>query len=203
MKKRTKRKIIPLSVIYREATLSLSVAFLALSIVVGLCFGVAGVSTEARHREMLSRVCSKADVGSGTHGEYVEEIRSLAEEAGQRYFVDTALVLAVIAAESNCRARARSRVGARGLMQLMPATAAEMGIKDLDSMRSNIFGGTRYLSHLLKKFSDLDVAVAAYNSGPTTVRRHKGVPPYKETQAYVEKVLRYYRDFGGTKAYRI
>ncbi|MEE3326736.1 MAG: transglycosylase SLT domain-containing protein [Myxococcota bacterium] len=106
--------------------------------------------------------------------------------------VDPALVKAVIAAESNFQASAVSRAGAVGLMQLMPATAADMGVEAPFEPRQNVRGGVRYLKLLLKRFDSLEHALAAYNAGPETVDRHDGIPPYPETRAYVARVLRFY-----------
>lgn len=114
--------------------------------------------------------------------------------AANRFGLDQDLVFAVIAAESSCRHKARSNKGAQGLMQLMPATAKWLGVRDVRDPEQNIMGGARYLSMLLRQFDgDMDLALAAYNAGPYTVRRYGGIPPYRETKRYVAKV-RHYRD---------
>ena len=93
--------------------------------------------------------------------------------------------------ESNFEARAVSRKGARGLMQLMPATAAQLGVRNVFDVRQNIEGGVRHLRHLLDGYSgDLALALAAYNAGVEAVGRYGGIPPYAETKAYVARVLR-------------
>ena len=115
-----------------------------------------------------------------------------------RHGVDPALVRAVVKAESDYDAGAVSAVGARGLMQLMPETARLMGVNDIHDPEQNIDGGTRYLTRLLDRFDwEVALALAAYNAGEGAVRRHGGVPPYSETQDFVEKVLGYYRDYRG------
>jgi soluble lytic murein transglycosylase len=109
--------------------------------------------------------------------------------------VEPALVKAVIAAESNFRSDAVSRAGAQGLMQLMPATAASLGIEDAFHPRENVDGGTRYLRAMLDRFGDVRRALAAYNAGPEAVDYYEGIPPYRETRNYVIRVLHYYRGY--------
>jgi soluble lytic murein transglycosylase-like protein len=109
--------------------------------------------------------------------------------AAAKHGVDVDLVRAIIQVESGFDHRARSHKGARGLMQLMPGTARDMGARNAFDPRQNIFAGVRYLRFLLDAFEgNVTLATAAYNAGPTTVRRYGGVPPYEETQNYVEKV---------------
>jgi len=120
----------------------------------------------------------------------------IAREA-QQVGVEPALVKAVIAAESAFDPRAVSRKGARGLMQLMPATARDLGVRDSFEPAQNIRGGTRYLRRMLDRYGDVRRALAAYNAGPTAVDRYRGVPPYEETQTYVVRVLDYYRGYHG------
>ena len=111
--------------------------------------------------------------------------------------IQPALVKAVIAAESNFDPQAVSRKGAQGLMQLMPATAEQLGIQDPLRPVQNVRGGTRYLRLMIDRYGDLERALAAYNAGPTAVDRHGGVPPYRETRDYVKRVLTYYRHYHG------
>ena len=113
----------------------------------------------------------------------------LIEAAARRHQVDPRLVHAVITVESRYQARARSRKGAMGLMQLMPATARELQVADPWDPAANIDGGVRHLKQLLARF-DVHLAVAAYNAGAGAVRRFGGVPPFRETQSYVRQVLR-------------
>ncbi len=117
----------------------------------------------------------------------------------RRHAVDAALVKAVMHAESGFNPRATSRKGASGLMQLMPATAARFGVRDIYDPKQNVRGGVRYLKYLLAHFNDDHrLVVAAYNAGENAVKRYKGIPPYPETRAYVRKVLRLHTRYGGT-----
>ncbi len=109
--------------------------------------------------------------------------------AAYKYQLDPALIRAVIHAESAFKPGAVSKAGAKGLMQLMPGTASDMGVDNPLNAQQNIRGGSRYLAQLLAQFNgDLDLACAAYNAGPSTVTQYSGIPPYPETQAYVKRV---------------
>jgi soluble lytic murein transglycosylase-like protein len=117
--------------------------------------------------------------------EYQGPIARAARESG----VDPALIRAVIHAESGFNPHARSRKGAMGLMQLMPGTASDMGVSDPWAAPQNIQGGVKYLAMLLEQYKgDVTLATAAYNAGPRTVDRYRGVPPIAETQTYVQRV---------------
>lgn len=118
------------------------------------------------------------------------------EEASARYGVSVSLLKAVAKAESNFNPSAVSPAGAIGVMQLMPRTAAGLGVSDPYDARQNIMGGAKYLSENLERFGDVELALAAYNAGPNSVTKYGGVPPYTETQNYVKKVMNYMADFG-------
>ena len=119
-----------------------------------------------------------------------EALRADVEAAARRHGLDPSLALAVVRVESCFDVRARSVAGAEGLMQLMPATARELGVADAFSARANLDGGSRYLARMLERFGgDETLALAAYNAGPGHVTRHGGVPPFPETVAYVARVL--------------
>ena len=121
------------------------------------------------------------------------DVRVLARATAERYGLDPDLVLAVVAVESNFEPRAVSKKGAQGLMQLMPATAGDLGVTDALDPATNLDGGARYLQALLRLYKgDLRKALAAYNAGPGAVARHGGVPPYRETQEYVRKIMKQY-----------
>jgi len=122
-------------------------------------------------------------------------LEALIRRTARRYRVDPHLVKAVVAAESNFDALAVSEKGAQGLMQLMPATAKQMGVQSPFRPSENIQGGVRYLKTLLDRYDDVDLALAAYNAGPVAVDRFGGIPPYPETETYVKRVLRFYREY--------
>src|SRR5881296_1695242 len=112
-------------------------------------------------------------------------------DVGNRYGVSPDLIVAIIEAESSFNPRAVSRRGARGLMQLMPGTAATLGVGDPFDPRENIEAGVRHLRALMDRFEgDLPLVLAAYNAGERAVIGHRGIPPYRETRQYVKRILR-------------
>ncbi|MFO7734922.1 MAG: lytic transglycosylase domain-containing protein [bacterium] len=120
---------------------------------------------------------------------------SIIKKACEKYKVDFYLVKSLIKAESLFDKNAVSTKGAMGLMQLMPATAKQMGVDDPFSPEKNIIGGTRLLKHLLGRFRNIKKALAAYNAGEPAVILYNGVPPYKETQNYVTKINKFYKKY--------
>jgi len=132
--------------------------------------------------------------GSFSDQDYAEAIISACEQ----FAVDPHLVRAVIKAESNFNPEALSPKGAIGLMQLMPDTAQEMGVSDPFDPVENIQGGVGYLSQLLNSLNgDVSLALAAYNAGPKRVMSYNGIPPFRETRNYIDRVLSYYQLFKG------
>ncbi len=125
-----------------------------------------------------------------------EDIRKIARKAAQRHGVDPILIRSMIAVESGFDPLARSHKGAMGVMQLMPGTAAEMGVEDPYDVHQNIDGAVRYFKKLLHRYrrypKKLELALAAYNAGPRKVRRYRGIPPYRETRKYIRKVMARY-----------
>jgi soluble lytic murein transglycosylase-like protein len=123
------------------------------------------------------------------------EMRQMLDRAGAQHNIDADLLASIVHAESNGNVRAVSRAGARGLMQLMPSTASQLGVANSFAPDQNISGGTTYLDQLLTRYdpnnddAGLERAVAAYNAGPAAVDRYHGIPPYAETRAYVARVV--------------
>jgi hypothetical protein len=118
-----------------------------------------------------------------------DDLDELIEEAAAAHGISAHLVRAVVEAESGFDPWSVSPAGAQGLMQLMPATAALMGVDDRLDPRQNVFGGAKYLSQLLDRFDgNVALALAGYNAGPTKVARYRGIPPYRETRGYVTRI---------------
>jgi soluble lytic murein transglycosylase-like protein len=118
------------------------------------------------------------------------DLHEMLARAGTEHNLDVDLLASVIKAESNGNARAVSRAGAQGLMQLMPGTAADLGVQDSFQPEQNVRGGSAYLDYLLTRYQDnLAKALAAYNAGPEAVDKYHGIPPYRETRAYVARVI--------------
>lgn len=138
----------------------------------------------------VSRGGQRSSIRPGNPADFEHHVRA----AASHYDIDPQLIKAVIKVESNFDHLAVSEKGARGLMQLMPGTAAEMNVYNLFDPRENIMGGACYLKQLLGRFNgNLPLTLAAYNAGPTAVERCGGIPNFEETQRYVRSVLLYYR----------
>lgn len=143
------------------------------------------------------RFSPKASQSSGAVGGKMDSqsVKPLIAEAAATHGVDPALIEAVVRQESAYDAGAKSGVGAEGLMQLMPATAKELGVENSMDARQNVMGGTKYLKQLLARFDgNMTKAIAGYNAGPGAVEKYGGVPPFSETQNYVKKVLDNYQE---------
>jgi len=131
--------------------------------------------------------------GSKPVNQYIKDYDDIIHKASKRYGVDVSLIKAVIKAESDFDQHAVSSKGAQGLMQLMPGTAALMGVKNPFDPEQNIAGGVGYLRHCLDRFQhNVPLAVAAYNAGPDNVVKYQGCPPFAETRHYVASVLKAY-----------
>lgn len=148
-------------------------------------FGQAASATKSG-----SQAAPQAQAGDAPPSPY----DGIIQRAASREGVDPKLIDAVIRQESGFRADAVSKAGAVGLMQLMPATARDLGVADPFDAQANVAGGTRLLRSLLDRYGGrLDLALAAYNAGPAAVDRYGGVPPYPETKAYVDDIMARYR----------
>jgi hypothetical protein len=118
------------------------------------------------------------------------DLHLMLADAGEHHNLDSDLLASIVKAESNGNAHALSHAGARGLMQLMPRTAAGLGVDDSFAPDQNVRGGSAYLDELLRRYHDnIALALAAYNAGPAAVDRYHGIPPYHETRAYVARVI--------------
>jgi hypothetical protein len=118
------------------------------------------------------------------------DLHEMLSQAGQAHNLDVDLLASLVKAESNGNARAVSKAGARGLMQLMPSTASDLGVQDSFKAGENVRGGSMYLDALLTRYHEnLAMALAAYNAGPAAVDKYHGIPPYRETRVYVARVI--------------
>jgi soluble lytic murein transglycosylase-like protein len=157
------------------------------------------VPVDSRYEVFLAAPADPADPAASTRAlatllRRTEPFAHLIDAAARTNGVEASLIRAVIVAESGCDPNATSRRGARGLMQLMPATARQYGVHDVLDPEQNIRAGTRYLRDLLDHYQhDLERVLAAYNAGPAAVDQHAGaIPPFRETLDYVPRVLRIY-----------
>jgi soluble lytic murein transglycosylase-like protein len=148
---------------------------------------------DGRYKPMDKRAVRRRSYPAPKRDDYDALIQTIAADYG----IPPALVKAVIAAESAFNPLAVSRAGAQGLMQLMPSTAAAVGVSDSLVPEQNVRGGVTYLRLMIERYGDLSRALAAYNAGPAAVDRYGGIPPYRETKDYVARVLSYYRQYDG------
>ncbi|MGB9617813.1 MAG: lytic transglycosylase domain-containing protein, partial [Desulfomonilaceae bacterium] len=123
------------------------------------------------------------------------DIDSIIADISSQFAIDPHLVRAIIKAESNYNPNAVSPKGAKGLMQLMPSTAKQLKVQRPFDPEQNIIGGVKYIKGMLASYGSLDTALAAYNAGPAAVKKYAGIPPYRETEEYVKKVLGLYKRY--------
>ncbi len=147
--------------------------------------------TAVTHSQIIPKTNS-GDTFSARVQDRLSEYEPIIAQASKQFNVPPHIIKAVITAESAGKSSAVSKVGAKGLMQLMDGTAGDLGVKNSFDPEDNIRGGTKYLRKMLDEFDgNVDLALAAYNAGPGNVRKHGGIPPFQETQAYVRKVKQY------------
>ena len=143
-----------------------------------------------------STTTAKADTISAKTTERIKSYDPIIEQAAEEHGLDPNLVRAVIAAESGGKPTARSNKNAKGLMQLIDTTAAAMGVNNVWDPKQNINGGAKYLRKMLERYNgNISLAAAAYNAGPGSVDKHKGIPPIAETKQYVQRVMNYLQQF--------
>ena len=153
------------------------------------------VENPVQEAEWTTKAKTFSDYLEEESGSYADSLDKIFDKAAQTYDVSKDLLLAMGKAESNFQASATSKSGAQGIMQLMPATAASLGVTDAYDPEQNIMGGAKYISQLIDKYNGrLSYAIAAYNAGSGSVDKYGGVPPYEETKNYVAKVMQYMED---------
>jgi Rod binding domain-containing protein len=128
----------------------------------------------------------------------LDQYEDIINDASNTYGVDKNLIKSVILTESAANEKAQSSAKAKGLMQLIDSTASDMGVTNVWNPKENIFGGTKYLSEMLRKYNgNVNLALASYNAGPENVQKYGGVPPFEETQNYVKRVIGYFNHLNG------
>jgi soluble lytic murein transglycosylase-like protein len=148
----------------------------------------ANLSNQLSNLQSLNNNTANNQISSSGNG----DVDSAVKSAAKQYGVDEKLIYAIIGQESGGNAKAKSNKGASGIMQLMPATAKSLGVTDIYDVGQNINAGVKYFKQQLDTFGTVDKALAAYNAGPGNVKKYGGIPPFKETQAYVKKILSNY-----------
>jgi soluble lytic murein transglycosylase-like protein len=143
----------------------------------------------------FENVLSKFNPANADKSAIQQELEGIIQGQAKAQNMDASLIKAVVKAESGFNPNAVSPVGAQGLMQLMPGTANGLGVQDSFNPLQNVAGGTKYLKNLVEKYHSVPLGLAAYNAGPGAVDKYGGIPPYKETQNYVKKVLQYQQQF--------
>lgn len=146
---------------------------------------------EVLDNEISTNSTSQSTIG----GSNMSQIQTAINNAASKYNIDPNLIKAIVQAESGFNPNAVSSAGAQGLMQLMPSTARGLGVTNSFDINQNIDGGTKYIKEKLDQFKDPRLALAAYNAGPNSVIKYNGIPPYPETQNYVNTVMKYYDSY--------
>lgn len=153
---------------------------------------ISNIDNKNTYSSNSSRISSDNGAGFSSYLGETKSMDQIFQQAADKYNVPVNLLKAIGKAESDFNAKAVSRCGAQGVMQLMPATAKELGVTDAFDPEQNIMGGAKYISGLLKKYDgNTSLALAAYNAGSGNVKKYGGIPPFTETQNYVKKVMKY------------
>ena len=161
------------------------------------------LSTAEKASTGLETVAMISSVPDGSTSDEQIPFHGIIVQVAGRYEVDPHLIRAIIFAESGFNPRAKSKKGARGLMQLMPSTAKSLGVQNIYDPEENIDGGVRYFRSLLDRFDgDVRLALAAYNAGSRHVRNYEGIPPFRATRLYIKKVLKFHKKFKAEMASR-
>lgn len=154
--------------------------------------GISGIGINQGSNRITAKTDRTEHASFSSYLDEAKDLDEIFEQAAKKYNVPVELLKAIGKAESDFTADAVSKSGAQGIMQLMPATAADLGVTDAFDPEQNIYGGAKYISELLKKYDgDTSLALAAYNAGMGNVKKYGGIPPFEETQNYVVKVTRF------------
>lgn len=168
--------------------------FFIFTMILGVSF--ISINNGAKDAQLINNtrdILQKADFRSIFKHKKERLFHPIILQEASRHEIDPALVKAIIMCESGYNPNAISKKGAKGLMQLMPSTAEALGVEDAFNPEQNISGGVRYFKQLVNRFDgDVKLALAAYNAGSQKVRHYQGIPPYKATHYYIEKVFKYY-----------
>lgn len=188
----TGEKLSPITV---EKVADLSNTMNAGSNVSDIMSEIQNISNQSSNSDLTTESLSNGNSFLDRINNRLKKYDNIINAASEKYDVPAPLIKSIIAAESAGKNSASSKVGAKGLMQLMDGTAKSLGVTNSFDPVQNIMGGTKYLKNLISQFGNLDNAIAAYNAGPGNVQKYNGVPPFQETVNYVKKVKSYLNEY--------